>query len=425
MKREISNSATNEVTIERYLHLTKEYFPVNMDSAHEQINCAIDLIVGIQNKKMLADAYYYKGYMYVIQQKFDQSIKFYLAARSIYQEQSDYLLADELCENVMDIADQHGLLQLAVYYGEERIKYIDEIEDYKKKADIYYSLGLIYSHHGSFILANKNLLKAKYIMDRNGGLEDAPFFSDLYNNLGIVQYGLSGLLEESIYLDSALYYYNRAIRMGPEPWIKAKVLTNIGNVHLKRGDWLLAENTLKEALSLQDSLGAKRLTIATRNNLGILFYQQGIYDTATFYFQSSIHENLATRSTVENERDNEKHIRFINDEELGQSLVYFDSLRSIHKVHVDQQIPVTYLKEQLVVAKNLKVVMATHIQTENLLANKRDEVRKEQQAKEERLIYLVVVGILLATIIVLLLIYSREKLKSRGVRKYLIDKYDS
>lgn len=425
LKNELRNTNSKKKLIDIHLKLTQNYLSESTDSSLYYVGEALELIKSIKDEKKLADAYFIKGYVNFFAEEYNLAVKYYFAALAIYQRIENFELANEILKSISDIADQHEQKELAIYYALKRIENLSTDSHYRMQANAYFDIGLIYSHHGDFILSNKYLLAAKKILDEKGDISDIKLFADLYNNFGIVQYGLSNTMDESIYLDSALYFYNRSLSLDNSKYNQGKVLNNIGNVYLRKGQLPIADSIFKHTLRIQESIGADRLSIATKNDLAMINYRKGDMKLAEMYFQKALATNISVNGLNEKMINNEARVSFIHEKEMNLSLNYLDSIALKTGNEKNELSPEfhAHLRNQLASAKLLKLTMANRIQKENFLAQKRGEELKAKAAKQERILYLTVfVGLSLLTLFFAWMAFRRKR-KNYDLRAYLIDKY--
>ncbi|MBU0559945.1 MAG: tetratricopeptide repeat-containing sensor histidine kinase [Bacteroidetes bacterium] len=107
--------------------------------------------------------------------------------------------------------------------------------------------------------------------------------SEVFNYLGII-YGNLGKL------DSAFYYYNRAINIAREIKDSLQIaysLNNIGDYYFKAALYSIALENILDALEIFDKLGNEKGTAYTLNDIGEIYLKQLDYEKALDYFTRS------------------------------------------------------------------------------------------------------------------------------------------
>lgn len=144
---------------------------------------------------------------------------------------------------------------------------------------------------GNFKLARKRLLKAEGYAEKqfNGLPIKNRTLITIYLNLSYLVYK-DGLYGKSI------EYCNKALRLNPEPLLKAVVLLNRGRTFFEKGDTDDAYSDFTEVCDIETRLNLNLPEVAgiAHNNLGLIYYDRGLYEKAKseYNLALSLKQNL-------------------------------------------------------------------------------------------------------------------------------------
>lgn len=107
-----------------------------------------------------------------------------------------------------------------------------------------------------------------------------------------------GQAYENVDFDSALFYYNRALRLSEEkpmrghPYYRGLVLDNMGFAYIYgKGQTFEGIHYLKKALDNHRSEGLKAAANKTEYNIGFFYGNSSVYDSALFHYNEVIDRN--------------------------------------------------------------------------------------------------------------------------------------
>ena len=219
----------------------------------------------------------------------------------LYQRQSKYEKAKELCMNALSITIETGdkrgrglccaeLGNVFVFVGDyaKAKKYFEkslliqkEIGDKDGEAKVYGNLGYVFSFLGDYVKAEeciqKSLQWAKEIGDKHG--EAAA-----YENLGNVFYFLGEYVKAQKYLQKALQIQ----RETGDKHGEAISYVNLESVFQSLGEYAKAEEMIKKALQIQKEIGDKHGESISYANLGNVLRSFGEYVKAEQYLQKAL-----------------------------------------------------------------------------------------------------------------------------------------
>jgi FOG: TPR repeat len=149
------------------------------------------------------------------------------------------------------------------------------VRKYPNSLYAHYCLGISYSRIGEFKLALEHLKKAESLTSDK---EDLMY---IYNQIGMI-YDSMG------YLDDALLYYSRSLRLAidlEDESMQATTLSGIAGIYLKKDELDKALGYYEESLRLKTDEKEKAITY---NNIATVYYQKGDHKKAVEYFQKAI-----------------------------------------------------------------------------------------------------------------------------------------
>jgi len=149
------------------------------------------------------------------------------------------------------------------------------VQKYPNSLNAHYCLGGSYRMVGEFKLALEHMKRAESLTS------DKKDLMRIYNQVGII-YGRMG------YLDDALLYYSRSLKLARDLGNKsaqASVLNNIALIYRYKGELDKALGYFEESLRLQTDEKEKATTY---NNIALIYEDKGNYQKAVEYFQKAI-----------------------------------------------------------------------------------------------------------------------------------------
>ena len=224
-----------------------------------------------------------------------------LKLSELYQRQSKYEKAKELCMNALSITIETGDIRgkglcyvdlgnvfilvgdyaKAKKYLEKALLIQKEIGDKDMEADVYGNLGYVFSFLGDYVKAEeciqKSLQKAKEIGDKHGE-------ANAYENLGNVFYFLGEYVKAQQYLQKAVQIQREIGDKHGE----ATSYENLANVFQSLGEYVRAEELIKKALQIQKEIGDKHGEAISYTNLGNVLRSLGEYVKAEQYLQKAL-----------------------------------------------------------------------------------------------------------------------------------------
>ncbi len=171
----------------------------------------------------------------------------------------------EACYNFLDAGDYRR----AIEAGRRAV------QKYPNNIDAHYCLGASYRMVGEFKLALEHMKRAERLTSDK---EDLMY---IYNQIGLIYWRMG-------YLDDALLYYSRSLRLAIDlenENMQASVLNNIALIYDNKGELDKALGYYEESLNLQTDEKEKAITY---NNIAIIYDQKDDYQKAVEYLQKAI-----------------------------------------------------------------------------------------------------------------------------------------
>jgi tetratricopeptide (TPR) repeat protein len=149
------------------------------------------------------------------------------------------------------------------------------VQKYPNNIDAHYCLGVSYYVIGEFRLALEHMKRAERLTS------DKEELMDIYNQIGLIY-------ERMGYLDDALLYYSRSLRLAidlGDKSMQASVLNNIALIYRYKGELDKALGYFEESLRLQTDEKAKA---PTYNNIALIYEDKGDYQKAVEHLLKAI-----------------------------------------------------------------------------------------------------------------------------------------
>jgi len=219
-----------------------------------------------------------------------------------------YTLALKYLEKVPDSRDKTQLKSYIYNYGGladwKRGNFSAALEKYQQGMKLSLEIGdiiqivkfkgniaLINEAVGNYQLAIKNLRQLNDFVDQNEGLFSKEDFLNRKSNINVSlgssyeNYFIKNL-DKKILLDSAEYFYKRAINYSQnfaDNKITAKL--SLGNIYNWKGDYKAAEKTYYDILLYSRQNNQPDLTCVANYNLGDIYFTTKKYDKAIVFFK--------------------------------------------------------------------------------------------------------------------------------------------
>ena len=332
LKEQIANTSGELEKANLYYDLSKLYIGHAIDSAHYFCQLAIEKATFLEDRPLRAKAYYLRGYLYELEGDIEHTLDYYTSSRLDYQLLEDVSIENRLLENLINIAHEHRAYKFGKHYCQERLKLLDQLEDYRLRADVYYDFGLIYKQNEEYVEASLSFQKAKLEYDKYIQATDSVKYADILMELGTMQRAMGFVLlsigeDYEPYYTKALDFYDQVMKVNPSKLNEAKVANNRGNLWLNKSNLILAKSHFENALEIANELHSHRLLTLIYNNLAITHFELGNLEASYLHFKQSIEFNLSKKGLLENQKDRGMNISFYLEDELSKSLDYIDRLR--------------------------------------------------------------------------------------------------
>lgn len=225
------------------------------------------------------------------------------------------------------------------------------------------SLSLLYYDQHDYDSA---FYHARKSVEIDKGFDDPAEIQASYNNLAII-------FEHTGPIDSAIYYHklsNEAAVQSANPFAIGLSLSNLGNNYANKGDLILAEETLLEALRIRDSLGYVRGLAYTHNRLANLYQQTNELNKAKYH---------ADQSLINAEKANEVKVLRMSYERLMEIAEKTGDYRS----ELDYMKKATALKDSIINESNTKELTQMVLNYEFAKKQLLDSLENEQAGRNE------------------------------------------
>ena len=356
-------------------------------------------------------------------QTLDSLISNSYSAYSDYRYEDAIRLADQAIKLATKSNDESSLLKAEFYKAisiqendptksdtkliEEMMIRMDELGLELERARAHNFLATIYSRYGDLEKSIENYLAAKDIFESTGNLTGV---SSTHSNLSLVYYdqrdyeeaffharkalemdiamkslykiqssynNLAIIFEHTGPLDSAIYYHKLSLeyaKLGKNPYSVGLALSNLGNNYANKGDLILAEETLLEALRIRDSLGYSRGLAYTHNRLANLYQKNKQLTKAKYHAEKSL-ENAEKAGEVKILRMAYQRLQEVA-EETGD---YRSELAYLKKA--------TLLKDSILNESNTKSITQMMLNYEFEKKQILDSIKNEQEKRERDLVF--------------------------------------
>lgn len=333
------------------------------------IKLVTDAPVSSLKSKTASYVYNISGLIHWMKEELPQALDDFFMAKKIAVKDNDIVQINKISQNIANIKRDIGNYREAILCYKESDKIVDSNKsmyphfDYlQNKANLNFNLGICYEEYFS----------------KNRG--------------------------KSILLDSAFYYYNKALLYSKDNLtINLNTLKNIGNIHFFRHNFLEAEKSYLATAALAKQNNAIKEYYGCMYNLGLVNYSKKSYDKALVYFikVDSIYR-ISDFGKTEYIDSNYKQAKIFEikkdyDKALLHSEIYIENFEDKEAAQQDNIIEATYKFSNLDLKK---------------------EMIDLQQKYSNRILFKnFFVGFLIIFILVLIILYVRKDRSKKAVEK--------
>lgn len=376
--KKLKNSPDSYQKAELYYQLSKLKIGKQIDSAFYYAELSAEKATDIKSKPLLAKSYFLLGYLHEITGDVPNTLKYYIGAKRIYEDINDIPRVEDLDENLVKIAQDNNALEAAEFFASNRLNYLDDLPNFKRRADVYFDLGIIHIQSHKLIKANEFFWMALFEYQEHATIHDTVEYSAILLRLGTVQKKLGNIYaDKEKYYDSATYFYSKSAAMNGSAINRIWYNNNMGSLLIDKDESELAINHLSKALQLEQHHKTARMLPYIFNNFGMVYYFQGKLDSAHYYFKQSVLSNIASKTPLENINDKANNVNFFNHNELKKSLAFMDTVYILNPAlePLDETVTAGYFMEYLekqAALRNLKeeYIMSVALKENTLVANR-------------------------------------------------------
>ena len=335
----------------------------------------------------------------------------------------------------------------AVIYYNEALKIYQQLKDKLEISKCYINIGVAYRHQGNYPKALESYHESLNIIEELG---DKELFSNCCNNIGVI-HRYQGNYEQ------ALVYYRKALKINEEIESAdgiAMCLGNIGVVYELLKDYDTALVYHKKGLNghLQNKPVIKFKVASSYYNIGLNFLHKKSFSKANQYFQKALaiakeigkvsiegysYEGLANVAIAQGNHtaayNYGKKAYQIAKETGNVELIMYSSgilartsnLLGNYKEAFDYHVIFKEMSDSIFDESNIKKITELEYEYKfqkekseaELLQQKKDAVRAEQEKKQRILLLATIAGLILMSLLVI--IVSRSLIQKRKTNKIL------
>ena len=347
-------------------------------------------------------AYYFLGFAEYSKANYKAALGYYQQSISIYEKLDNQTLVSRIYNDIGIVYRRWGKYDTAVVSYQKALKIQEKINDVRGKANSLSSIGNIYFYLGDDYL-NKALEYYNLALDAFLESEDELGQAMVMTNIGLIY-------EKRGQYDSALDFINRSLEIYVRRDAKSGISTaysRLGTIHSIKEEFEKAEDYLKKALTISRLIKNDREIPDLLQGLGEIYQRWGKNQKAIEYYKQSL-QLFIERGQQNEEADTYKSLADMYDS-LGtyrQALSYF----RLHKQTTDsiysQQMHKTISEMQEKYESEKKDL---------LISSQNQEIAQKEQEQFFYLLGLIVASIFVVVILafsLLLLKQFRDKKKA-------------
>lgn len=258
-----------------------EYRFENVDSALHYGNSAIQYATEQEDKKGQAQAYNDLAIIYIITSQFNEADSLLRIALELETERNDTVRIGAILNKLGIIAQKRGLLQAALSYDLEGLKYFESLGDIKSQAMLLNNIAIIHNNLGEYDLAKRVLRK---VYNLKMSIKDSNEAAGTLVNMGNAFLAVDEL-------DSSEYFFLKSEEMllacDGSPEYLAGVYNSLGAIYQLRDEFDRAEESFTKALEFRSSIRDIHSVALSLFRMGELNLLKGDLNKAKYYLDSA------------------------------------------------------------------------------------------------------------------------------------------
>jgi two-component system, NarL family, sensor histidine kinase UhpB len=283
LQKVLQTSEYDTVKVHALIELAYETADNNPDTAIYICNQALTLATEVNYKMGIANAHNTMGIILIYLGRYEEAIKTSIDAIALYDEMLISMKSahkTKILKQEGDAYNHIGFIYLIQNNYQEglknfstSIKTYQEIGDTNACANPLLNIGMLYYQAGKYPEALNNFLVALKIYEKTGNMKG---MSGAYNEVGSVYMNMFSYEE-------ALKNFYAALKINEEMDNKREVagnLGNIGSVYLMQNNMTKAIETQLAALKISEEIGNKEIMRHCLNEIGSAYQKQGNYTEA-------------------------------------------------------------------------------------------------------------------------------------------------
>ena len=242
---------------------------------------AIALAQKLDNKLLLAEAYYNRGICLIVLARYDEADIFLRKALAINKEIGNQSGEAENLVMIGDSYQKKGNCKEAISYFEKAYSLLVKLNSRQEIARSLYVIGGAYVCNNSYSKAIQSFKTSAAIYD---SLKKPWSSARNLNSIGEIFHDLSEL-------DSALHYYNKAISLADPKENKigiANIENSIGLIYYSRSQYKDALDMFKKSLAVHVEFNNLKDIPVNLGNIAMVHSTLGNTDTAFYYFNQAL-----------------------------------------------------------------------------------------------------------------------------------------
>jgi two-component system, NtrC family, sensor kinase len=252
----------------------------NPSKALEYFERAEAMAKKINNPLRLGNAYYDKGFCYLLKGDFDKSLANYLESAKLYEKIKDSRRLTNAYMSIGNVYFQNkDLTKSKEYYDKAEIKAIEN-KDSGQLSNIYAESGMMYDQLGDYDKALQNLFHAKDIAT---SIHDDGMVLSCLSNIGLAFKHKKNTTLALTYFDSILNIYKK-IPDVPLDNI-CGIYNNIGAAQAQAGNYTKAIAAFNTSINYAKQINAPQLEMENYKNMADMFSDMNDYRQQSTYLK--------------------------------------------------------------------------------------------------------------------------------------------
>lgn len=267
------------------------YSAYDLDSGIHLLNKGANRYLINSMTKRAANAFWFKGLVYELENRYDSSLSAYAKSAIIAKVGNHYVELANAYFSMASIENLRGENVSALDNSFKAKEAFMRANMLMEVGQVLNQIGIIYDQKGLYSEALESYLNALDIAISTQDIDSEILIS---NNLGVIYDNMNNL-------EKSQEYYSEALEKAGIHGMadnEATLMNNLSYIHLKKGDTITALSLLKKSLKIDLSEIYPCFDSYPNEGIGSIYIAKGLLDSAEYYLNNSLKKAIECQDVV-------------------------------------------------------------------------------------------------------------------------------